>query len=142
MASAKVDPTSWVPRYRQVAQILTTEIEDGTYLPGEKLPTEKELAEALETSVDSIRGGLRVLRVRGLVETSQGVGTRVMSSPEVAEHHIPPGAAVRARMPTPAERRRWKIPEGVPVLEVTGEDGGVIVLPADRTVLRNAGGAG
>ena len=46
---------------------------------------------------------------------------------------IPPGAVVDSRMPTPAERDRWAMPPGVPVLVVGGE-----VYPRHRYVLRAA----
>ncbi len=124
--------------YRQVARILSTQIEDGSYLPGELLPSERELATAMGASKDTIRDGLRVLRARGLVVTVKGVGTKVAARHELHEHELSPDAKVTARMPTAAERRRFRISEGVPVF-VVEDASGSIVLPADRTVLRSGG---
>jgi GntR family transcriptional regulator, transcriptional repressor for pyruvate dehydrogenase complex len=43
--------------------------------PGDKLPTERDLAERLALSRSSIRDGIRALEIIGLVEPHQGAGT-------------------------------------------------------------------
>jgi GntR family transcriptional repressor for pyruvate dehydrogenase complex len=45
--------------------------------PGDKLPSERELAETLKVSRSSIRDAIRGLELRGLVEPRQGAGTIV-----------------------------------------------------------------
>jgi GntR family transcriptional repressor for pyruvate dehydrogenase complex len=45
--------------------------------PGDKLPSERELAEMLRVSRSSIRDAIRGLELRGLVEPRQGAGTIV-----------------------------------------------------------------
>jgi GntR family transcriptional repressor for pyruvate dehydrogenase complex len=45
--------------------------------PGDKLPSERELAEMLQVSRSSIRDAIRGLELRGLVEPRQGAGTIV-----------------------------------------------------------------
>ncbi len=45
--------------------------------PGDKLPSERELAEALHVSRSSIRDAIRSLELMGLVEPRQGAGTIV-----------------------------------------------------------------
>jgi GntR family transcriptional regulator, transcriptional repressor for pyruvate dehydrogenase complex len=45
--------------------------------PGDKLPSERELAETLEVSRSSIRDAIRSLELMGLVEPRQGAGTIV-----------------------------------------------------------------
>src|ERR1700675_4389369 len=45
--------------------------------PGDKLPSERELAEMLEVSRSSIRDAIRSLELVGLVEPRQGAGTIV-----------------------------------------------------------------
>lgn len=122
--------------FRQLARILRAEIQEGVYLPGELLPTERELAAAHGIGKDTVRDALQLLRAWGLVVTVQGVGTRVLARHEVSEWSIPSGALVTSRAPTAAERRRWLIPEGVPVLVITEGDREPVVLPADRTALR------
>jgi GntR family transcriptional regulator, transcriptional repressor for pyruvate dehydrogenase complex len=48
--------------------------------PGDKLPSERELAEILKVSRSSIRDAIRGLELRGLVEPRQGAGTIVRES--------------------------------------------------------------
>jgi len=45
--------------------------------PGDKLPSERELAEMLQVSRSSIRDAIRGLELIGLVEPRQGAGTIV-----------------------------------------------------------------
>src|ERR1700683_4072013 len=45
--------------------------------PGDKLPSERELAEMLRVSRSSIRDAIRGLELMGLVEPRQGAGTIV-----------------------------------------------------------------
>ena len=45
--------------------------------PGDKLPSERELAEMLRVSRSSVRDAIRGLELRGLVEPRQGAGTIV-----------------------------------------------------------------
>ena len=52
-------------------------IMDGTWPPGEKIPSEKALAEALGVSRVSIREALQMLASLGLLESRQGGGTYV-----------------------------------------------------------------
>jgi GntR family transcriptional repressor for pyruvate dehydrogenase complex len=49
--------------------------------PGDKLPSERELAEMLKVSRSSIRDAIRGLELRGLVEPRQGAGTIVREAP-------------------------------------------------------------
>ena len=49
--------------------------------PGDKLPSERELAEMLQVSRSSIRDAIRSLELMGLVEPRQGAGTIVRERP-------------------------------------------------------------
>ena len=49
--------------------------------PGDKLPSERELAELLQVSRSSIRDAIRGLELMGLVEPRQGAGTIVRERP-------------------------------------------------------------
>ena len=48
--------------------------------PGDKLPSERELAETLKVSRSSIRDAIRGLELMGLVEPRQGAGTIVLET--------------------------------------------------------------
>jgi GntR family transcriptional repressor for pyruvate dehydrogenase complex len=50
--------------------------------PGDKLPSERELAEMLQVSRSSIRDAIRGLELMGLVEPRQGAGTIVRETSE------------------------------------------------------------
>jgi GntR family transcriptional regulator, transcriptional repressor for pyruvate dehydrogenase complex len=52
--------------------------------PGDKLPSERELAELLQVSRSSIRDAIRGLELMGLVEPRQGAGTIVRERPSGA----------------------------------------------------------
>ncbi len=56
--------------------------------PGDKLPSERELAEMLQVSRGSIRDAIRGLELMGLVEPRQGAGTIVRERP--AESPVSP----------------------------------------------------
>ncbi|HEX2144996.1 MAG TPA: FadR/GntR family transcriptional regulator [Glycomyces sp.] len=50
---------------------------NGELRPGERLPVEKDLAEALDVSRGSLREGVRALVILGVLDTRQGDGTYV-----------------------------------------------------------------
>ncbi|TAM66979.1 MAG: GntR family transcriptional regulator [Microbacteriaceae bacterium] len=56
---------------------IVSDIEAGTYEPGERLPAEKELAAQLGVSLAPVRGALDQLAQRGTVVRRQGSGTYV-----------------------------------------------------------------
>jgi len=67
----------------QVANQLVEAIKEGDFEQGDKLPTEKELAERTGVSRASVREALSALRLGGLIRTEVGKGTFVEHVPEV-----------------------------------------------------------
>lgn len=65
----------------------------GELRPGERLPVEKELAEALGVSRGSLREGVRALSILGVLNTRQGDGTYVTAL-DVARLLAPMGFVV------------------------------------------------
>lgn len=61
-------------RYEEVAAVLRGRIEDGTYPPGGKLPSRRELREEFNASDTVIDKAMMILRVSGLTESLAGVG--------------------------------------------------------------------
>ncbi len=57
---------------RQIERLILKKLK-----PGDKLPSERDLAEALDVSRSSIRDAIRGLELMGLVEPRQGAGTIV-----------------------------------------------------------------
>jgi GntR family transcriptional repressor for pyruvate dehydrogenase complex len=62
-----------------IAAQLELLILEGGLEPGEKLPSERELADEMEVSRPSLREAIVVLEARGLLETQRGGGTYVQS---------------------------------------------------------------
>jgi GntR family transcriptional repressor for pyruvate dehydrogenase complex len=61
--------------YEDIAEQLEEAILTGELNPGEKLPSEKELAKMFGVSKASIRQALTVLEIKGIIERKQGVAT-------------------------------------------------------------------
>jgi GntR family transcriptional regulator len=132
-----VDATLDRPVFRQIADMLRHAINGGQLQPGELLPSEAHLCEEFGAGRNSVRNALAVLRGEGLVVSEAGRGTRVREERDAAVVSVPPGVRITSRMPTPEERRRLAIAEGVPVLVVERE-GETEVLPADRFAIETA----
>lgn len=64
--------------YRRVADDLAQSIRDGVYRPGEKLPAERELAEAFGVSRPTVREAMIALEIFGVVEIRHGSGIYVI----------------------------------------------------------------
>lgn len=63
--------------YEEVAAQIRRQMAEGVLRPGDRLPAERELAEAFGVSRSSVRDAIRVLELAGLVEPRQGEGTVV-----------------------------------------------------------------
>jgi GntR family transcriptional repressor for pyruvate dehydrogenase complex len=63
--------------HKQVFDQIQEMILRGAIKPGERLPSERELGEALQVSRNSVREALRSLEVLGLLESRQGGGNYV-----------------------------------------------------------------
>jgi len=100
--SLSLDRTDFRPlqRYEQIAERLAADIRSGLLAPGERLPSERELARALEVSRASVREALAALQLRGVVETRAGAGTFVTADPPLSDapqHDASPSAVLEAR---------------------------------------------
>jgi DNA-binding GntR family transcriptional regulator len=65
------------PMYRQIADRISAQIEDGTYPPNSRVPSEAEICEQFNVSRRTVRSAYAILLERDLVVTSQGKGTYV-----------------------------------------------------------------
>lgn len=66
-----------VPLYERVRQAIASSIDDGTYNPGERLPSEARLADELGVNRLTVRRAIEELARAGVVESRQGSGTYV-----------------------------------------------------------------
>ncbi len=71
--------------YQQIARTLAAAIEDGRYAPGDRLPSERELADDFGVSRPTIRDAMIALEFQGMVEARQGSGVYVKAAPQIAE---------------------------------------------------------
>jgi DNA-binding FadR family transcriptional regulator len=69
--------------YEQVAARIMQDIRAGLLAPGQRLPSERELARQMEVGRSSVREAIGVLQVDGIVETRPGSGSFVaVDAPE------------------------------------------------------------
>jgi GntR family transcriptional regulator len=73
----KIDPKNAVPLYKQLYQVLLTAIEDGTFRPGDKIPSEEELQKEFGISRVTVRNGLQLLVDDEFLLKIHGKGTFV-----------------------------------------------------------------
>ncbi|MET8247272.1 GntR family transcriptional regulator [Streptomyces sp. NPDC005202] len=73
------------PKYVRLAQTIQRRIEDGTYAPGTRVPSENQLVQAFGMSRPTVVRALELLKRDGWLESRQGYGTIVRGRPEVVE---------------------------------------------------------
>ncbi|HTH97957.1 MAG TPA: phosphonate metabolism transcriptional regulator PhnF [Stellaceae bacterium] len=66
-----------VALWRQIQQHLEAQIDSGRFKPGDRLPTEFELAETLSVNRHTVRRALSEMEEKGLLRVEQGRGTFV-----------------------------------------------------------------
>ena len=71
--------------YQQIARQIAAAIAAGRYAPGDKLPSERELADDFGVSRPTIRDAMIALEFQGLVEARQGSGVYVNAAPQTPE---------------------------------------------------------
>lgn len=83
--SSTQDPAAHEPRlYRLVADRIQSLILDDNIAPGERLPSERDLATKLSVSRASLREALIALDLGGVIEVRGGSGVYVSEKPEAA----------------------------------------------------------
>jgi len=65
------------PRHREVFETLLGEIASGRFQPGDRFPTEAELAKTFSASRSTIARAMRDLKGRGLLNRQRGGGTHI-----------------------------------------------------------------
>ena len=68
-----------IPKYVALANIIREEIQNGTYRPGDKLPSENDISALHGISRETVRQTLSVLEMEGLIERRRGSGSVVKS---------------------------------------------------------------
>jgi GntR family transcriptional regulator, phosphonate transport system regulatory protein len=69
------------PIWKAIADALRSDLAEGRYVPGNKLPTEAALAERFGVNRHTVRHGLAALIDEGLIRTRRGAGAFVAATP-------------------------------------------------------------
>ena len=88
------------PRYQVVAERILQLIGDQVLRPGDRMPTEKELATRLGTSRTVVRDAIKILSATGQVSAQKGRGLYVADG-ESMLGTTPVGRLLRAHQPRP-----------------------------------------
>ncbi len=75
------DSARKTPIWRAIADALRSDLAEGRYGPGDKLPTEAALAERFGVNRHTVRHGVSALVADGLIRTRRGAGAFVAAAP-------------------------------------------------------------
>lgn len=145
-----------VALWRQIQKVIEGEIADGTWSPGDRIPTEYQLAERFAVNRHTVRRALSELEEKGLLRVEQGRGTfvhehvidyKVGARTRFTENLGQQSRAAQGRLLSHATvsaptkvARALGLPDGAPVVRLakTGEADGYCIsvtdhyFPADR----------
>jgi len=130
-----VEPASGWPLSAQLAQLLRDLIRSGQLAPGDRVPSETDLAREHDVSRDTAQRTLAVLAEEGLIIRRRGVGTIVAETEPLREVQAQPGARITARLPSAAERELAEAGRWVPLLAVASPGWPEQLYPADRVIV-------
>jgi GntR family transcriptional regulator len=74
MTELKLDKKSFVPFYRQIVDMVLSGVASGNLLPGERLPTIRDLAVKLEVNPNTVVKAYSQLQFMGVLDMQQGTG--------------------------------------------------------------------
>jgi GntR family transcriptional regulator len=92
MIEFKLDLKSGVPFHRQIVDQIRYGIASDRLMPGEQLPTVRELAVNLQVNPNTVRKAYSELEILGILDTQQGTGTFV------SDQQVEIGPAEKQRM--------------------------------------------
>ena len=99
------------PKYQEIADRLRELIAAGALEPGERLPSEPDLAAEYDASRNTVRLAIALLINQGLVVSRQGLGTFVVEPAR-------PYTALLSRIPAPPDEQHAS--RGLPVVSPAG----------------------
>ena len=73
----RLDMHSGVPLYRHLIDQVQAAIAAGLLVPGDQLPTVRQVAVDLEINPNTVMRAYREMEIRGILDTQQGTGTFV-----------------------------------------------------------------
>ncbi|MDU2065842.1 MAG: winged helix-turn-helix domain-containing protein [Sporomusaceae bacterium] len=87
-----------LPIYLQVKGYVLDKIKSGELQPGDRLPTERDLAKTLEISRNTVSAAYKELLLEGILEARQGKGTFVKKEDQSYESATLPGSRLERMM--------------------------------------------
>jgi GntR family transcriptional regulator, transcriptional repressor for pyruvate dehydrogenase complex len=73
MLPQKFEPLYEKRNFEKIIDLLKEKIFSGEFLPGDRLPSERDLAATLKVSVLSVRDAYKALQLLGMIETRRGI---------------------------------------------------------------------
>lgn len=107
------------PKYQQIADRLRKQIDGGVLQPGERLPSEPELAAEFDASRNTVRLAIALLTNQGLVTSRQGLGTFVLEPAK-------PFTALLSRTKTPPDEQHVSM--SLPVVSPSADESEMVRL--------------
>jgi DNA-binding FadR family transcriptional regulator len=89
--------------YELIAERLAHEVRHAALRPGDRLPSERELARKLEVSRSSVREAITALQVEGVLETRAGAGSFVAADALERVRRLAERDGDRPRAPRPVD---------------------------------------
>jgi GntR family transcriptional regulator len=130
-----IDFESHIPYYHQLLEIIKLKIKDGTWAPGDRIPSEAELCDTYGVSRTVVRQALRELESESIITRRKGKGTFV-AKPKISEgliqkltgfyqdmteHGLEPGTKVLFQQIVPANQkiaRYLDVPIGTDIVDI------------------------
>jgi DNA-binding transcriptional regulator YhcF (GntR family) len=129
------------PKTALLVQEIRGLIRGGQIGPGERVPSENELARDHGVATDTANRALGILRDEGLVSSRRGIGSIAAAAEPARLVRLAAGASVTARIPTPAEQAGAGAGEWEPVLVVAEPGQPERLYPASQVILITPGGS-
>jgi GntR family transcriptional regulator len=107
------------PKYQQIADRLRAQIGSGALEPGQRLPSEPDLAAEYDASRNTVRLAIAVLINQGLVVSRQGLGTFVLEPTK-------PFTALLSRIHAPPSEQHTSL--ALPVVSPAADDSDMVRL--------------
>lgn len=136
----KIDRSSPMPVYQQIANDIVTRISQDEWSIGGKLPSENELSLEYEASRVTIRQALAKLEADGLIDKQRGRGAFLKTNPRLVaqESYLPQADVKHHSANTPVDTRLSVVSQaGTEVYGSLGLEAGAKLVYLERTFLRN-----
>lgn len=80
-----LDFSTSIPIYLQIIEEFKRQLATGSLKPGDKLPSQRDLALDLKVNANTVQRAYREMEILGVVETLRGQGTFVCQDPRLVE---------------------------------------------------------